>query len=65
MQRYTVTFQVDEFANTSAEAGERAYRKIKEMFDEYGTFDIEVIDSDDNVERHVITTGPNLVHNGT
>jgi hypothetical protein len=64
MQRYTVVFKIDEFANSSEEAGERAYQKLREMFDEYGNFDIEVVDSDDNVQKHIITTGPNLVHNG-
>ena len=65
MQRYTVVFKLNQFAESSAEAGELAYQNLRYMFDEYGSFDIEVVDSEGNVEHHVITTGPNLVHNGT
>lgn len=60
MQRYTIVFQVDEFANSPEEAGVKGYQKIREMFDDYGNFEIEVVDSENNVHKAVVTTGPNL-----
>lgn len=57
MQRYTIVFQVDEFANSPEEAGEKGYQKIREMFDEYGNFKIQVVDSENNVHKSIVATG--------
>mgnify|MGYP007044011304 CR=1 FL=1 len=63
MQRYTVVFKIDEFANSSEEAGEKGCQRLREILDEYGNLDIEVIDVNNNMQKHVVITGPNLVHN--
>lgn len=60
MQRYTIVFQVDEFANSPEEAGIKGYQKIREMFDDYGNFEIEVVDSENNVHKSVVATGPTV-----